>query len=415
MVTATQTDPGPAAAIARPWNRAGNMALWPVALFLFIHRVFILAVNGDVTDDFTTVYSALRRFLEGTPVYNEEYGFVDPHYLYNPGATLLLSPLALSSDFFLTRLGFILMNALAIILGLAILTRLFGYPLHSMVWPASMVIAFMTEAVQNTLIFANINGLLFAGFCYYLYALHHGQRLRAGVAIGVAILIKPIFAPVLFVPLVLRYWRTLLAAIVIPVGVNLIAWPFVPQATDYITRTTPYLKQVRDYSNSSLRGMALYFGMPTWLTVLVWIFFAAVIILGLLALLQLREHQRLIWIVSTCGLLLSGVFLLSSLGQMYYSMMLFPLAFSVVHAQSLVRHFFTWVGLYLCLSADSWQSLRWLDYGRWMSFFQATAGWSLIILTLSTAAVVTAWPLRMRTILHGRKDLDNHDRLQVTQ
>ena len=63
---------------------------WPLAVILIVHRLFVLARTGSVTDDFTTVWSAARRFVDREPVYNEIYEHVDPHYLYNPGATLLL-------------------------------------------------------------------------------------------------------------------------------------------------------------------------------------------------------------------------------------------------------------------------------------------------------------------------------------
>ena len=76
-----------------PFDRVGRAVAWPLAVVLALHRVFVLALNGSVTDDFTTVHSAVRRSLDGVPVYNEIYHHVDPHYLYNPGATLLLTPL----------------------------------------------------------------------------------------------------------------------------------------------------------------------------------------------------------------------------------------------------------------------------------------------------------------------------------
>ena len=48
-------------------------AAWPVAVLLVLHRLFLLARAGSVTDDFTTVWSAARRFVERVPVYNEVY------------------------------------------------------------------------------------------------------------------------------------------------------------------------------------------------------------------------------------------------------------------------------------------------------------------------------------------------------
>lgn len=66
----------------------------PVAILLVVHRVFIIARKGTPTDDFTTVYNAVIRMATGQPVYEQAYNHVDPLYLYTPGATLLLAPLA---------------------------------------------------------------------------------------------------------------------------------------------------------------------------------------------------------------------------------------------------------------------------------------------------------------------------------
>lgn len=93
--------------------KAANAFAWPIALCLILHRLIVLARTGSVTDDFTTVWSAARRFVERVPVYNEIYHHVNPHYLYNPGATLLLSPLGLITSVDAARPWFILANAIS--------------------------------------------------------------------------------------------------------------------------------------------------------------------------------------------------------------------------------------------------------------------------------------------------------------
>ena len=126
-------------------------AAWPVAVLLVLHRLFILARAGSVTDDFTTVWSATRRFIDRLPVYDEVYSHVNPHYLYNPGATLLLSPLGLISDINLARPLFIAVNAACIVAALAWLTKIAGRPLSGPIFPVAIALAFCTEAVTNTL------------------------------------------------------------------------------------------------------------------------------------------------------------------------------------------------------------------------------------------------------------------------
>lgn len=303
-------------------------------MLLMAHRFFILAINGAVTDDFTTVYSALRRFVEGIPVYNEVYHFVDPHYLYNPGATLLLAPLGYITHFTLARWMFIAVNLLAIVLAFGLLTRLSGWALRSMVWPITIALAMLTETVQNTLIFSNINGILLLMLAIFLWCVVHKKSWLGGLVIGLAILIKPMFLPLLFLPLVKKQWGSLILGILTPVIFNAVAWFLVPGASEYVTRTMPYLGETRDFANSSLPGLAIYFGMPTWMEITWFLIFGAMVGLAVLALLRFRNTEPYFWAATTTGVLLTGVFFLSSLGQMYYSMMIFPMIFTLLGSRS---------------------------------------------------------------------------------
>ena len=52
----------------------------------------MLSTNGYITDDFGPVYRACQNFRRGWDIYNEHFNYVDPHYLYPPGGTLLMAP-----------------------------------------------------------------------------------------------------------------------------------------------------------------------------------------------------------------------------------------------------------------------------------------------------------------------------------
>ena len=389
-----------------PWDGVGRLVAWPIAVVLVLHRVFVLALNGSVTDDFTTVWSAVRRSLEGVPVYNEVYHHVDPHYLYNPGATLLLSPLGWLTDPDSARTAFIVVNAVAVIAALGMLTRLFGYSLRSLVWPAAIVAAFLTESVRNTLIFSNINGLLLLALVAYLALLLRGRGWWAGLVIGLAILIKPQFAPLLFLPAVKLDWRPLVGGITVPVAFNVLAWPLVPGASDYLTTLVPYLGEVRDYANSSLAGAAVYFGMPPLLETGLWLLFAAIVAVGVIVLLRWRYTDPLLWATTTTGLLMTGVFFLSSLGQMYYSMMLFPMMFTLLQRTSVFHTWPAWLAAWLFLTPADFHSWRSPDLSRWLDTFHPTIGWALLLVVIATCAVVW-W--RTETVD------SSHDRLQTDQ
>ena len=375
------------------WQAVANAFLWPLALLLVFHRIFAVALPGTVTDDFTTVWSAARRFVLREPVYNEVYHHVDPHYLYNPGATLLLSPLGLVDNMGAIRALFILVNAACIIGGLAWLTRLAGREIGSPVFPGAVALAFATEAVTNTLGFSNINGILFLGlvaFLAWLLAERRGFSWAAGVVLGLCILIKPMFAPLLLLPLLRLDWRTLAGGVAVPIVINVVAWPLTPGARDYIDIVAPYLKQTRDYANSSLAGAAVYFGMPGWLHTALFLVFAAAVLAAVVALARFRYSAPWVWAATTAAVLLAGVCLLSSLGQAYYSMMLFPAVFTLSSRLSAFRSPATWAGIILCLSPLSWVAEGHYIAGRWLDTFLPTAGWAIFIVAVAAWAVAAA-------------------------
>ena len=390
--------PGSTAVQAQPADERAGLApaiaaaAWPVAVLLVLHRLFILARAGSVTDDFTTVWSAARRFVERVPVYNEVYSHVNPHYLYNPGATLLLSPLGLISDIDLARPLFIAVNAACIIAALAWLTKLAGRPLSGPTFPVAVALAFCTEAVTNTLVFSNINGILLLALVAFIALLLARRDIAAGVVLGLAILVKPMFAPLLVLQL---RWRPALGAIGVPVVMNLIAWPFTPGARDYLDVVVPYLKVTRDYANSSLSGFAVYFGMPRWAHALLFLLLAAAVAGAVLGLVRVRHSQDLLYLAVGSGVLLAGVCLLSSLGQAYYSMMLFPALFTVFHPDSPLRSWPAWLGAALCLSPLNWSSPLHPLTGSWLNTFLPTAGWAVFI--VACAAWVLLRPTLRRT------------------
>lgn len=384
-----------------PWNRLGNAIGWPLAILLVLHRLVVLAWTGSPTDDFTTVQSAARRFVEGVPVYNEVYHHVDPHYLYNPGATLLLSPLGLTENTDAVRPWFILVNALAIIVALAILTKMVGHPLRSALFPLSIAAAFLTESVTNTLVFSNINGMLLLALDGFLWLLLNKRSWAAGIVIGLAIVVKPVFLPLLFLPLVKLDWKAIIGGIGVPVLLNIIAWPLTPGASAYVTELMPYLGETRDYANASLPGFAVYFGMPAWLEWTLWILLAACVAVAVLGLARFRHTDEFLWATTTAGILLIGAFLLSSLGQAYYSMMLFPALFTVVKRVSLFHNPMAWVGAILCLAPLKWYSPHFPMVGTWLTTFLPMAGWATLIIVAATWVVLVSRQQKMQGVDHG--------------
>lgn len=362
------------------------MVLWPIAVLTVLHRVIVLAVQGARTNDFAPVYDAARRFIEGLPIYIGNFDSVEPHYLYPPSGTLLISPIGLI-NYEWSRWAFISLNAIAVILAGYILLRLFGFGLQSAAAPVLLFAMFSTETVSNTLIFSNINGVILLLEVLFIALLINNKQLWAGVPLGLAIAIKPTLAPLLLLPLLNKQWRPFVGSISIPVVLTALAWPLSADPMDFVHRTVPYLSETRDYFNSAVSGVGMYYGVNEGVVWALRLMFVAMVLISLYLLFRYYRHDQLFFLCTGSGLLLTASFLLTSLGQQYYSMLLFPLLMTVVLRNSVIRNWPAWVAGYLFLSFDSWYSTRFSQGGETFQYLRGTFGWGLLIIVIATVLV----------------------------
>jgi arabinofuranan 3-O-arabinosyltransferase len=362
-------------------------ALWPVAIMSVLHRSIVVTTNGNITDDFKPVYRAVLNFRRGWDIYNEHFDYVDPHYLYPPGGTLLMAPFGYL-PFAPSRYLFILINTVAILIAWYLMLRLFKFTLSSVAAPALLLAMFCTETVTNTLVFTNINGcilLLEVLFLRWLLDGRVGHQWWAGLAIGLTLVLKPLLGPLLLLPLLNRQWRALVPAFVVPIVVNVAAWPLVSDPKDFVTKTVPYILGTRDYFNSSIEGNGVYFGLPTWLIVFLRILFTLLAIGALWLLYRYyRTSDPLFWFTNSTGVLLVWSWLVLSLAQGYYSMMLLPFLMTVVLPNSLIRNWPAWLGIYGFMTLDRWLLFNWMRYGRALEYLKITYGWSLLLIVVFT-------------------------------
>ena len=374
-----RTSPPSTAAVVRT-------ALWPIAIMSIIHRSYVLTSNGYITDDWVPVYRAARNFRAGVAIYNEHFDQVDPHYLYPPGGTLLMAPFGYIDSEFAARNWFILINTLAIILAACLLVRLFRFPLTSVALPALLVAMFVTESVTNTLVFTNINGCILLAEVLFLRWMLDGRVSRqwlAGIAIGLSLVVKPVLAVLLLLPLLNRQWRTLIAAVAVPLAFNVVAWPLVNDRMNFIHRTLPYILSTRDYFNSSVLGNGVYYGLPMWLITTLRVGFVVLAALSLWLLTRYyRTRDPLFWMLTSSGVLLIASWLVLSLAQGYYSMMLFPFLMTVVLRNSVLRNWPAWLATYGFLTMDRWLMWRWPTTGRFLEYMKITYGWSLMLIVV---------------------------------
>jgi arabinofuranan 3-O-arabinosyltransferase len=359
--------------------------LWPIAILMIIHRSYVLATNGYITDDYGPVYRAVVNFKRGWDIYNEHFDQVDPHYLYPPGGTLIMAPFGyLPVD--ASRYWFITFNTIAIIIAAVLLVNLFKFSWTSVALPALLVAMFCTESVVNTLVFGNINGcilLLEVLFFRWLLDGKVNHQWWAGVAIGLSLVVKPLLGPLLLLPLLNRQWRAIVTAIVIPVVFNVIGWFMVSDPMNFVRGTIPYIFSIRDYFNSSIQGNGIYYGLPGWLILLLRIAFLALAIASLWLLYRhYRTRDPLFWMATSSGVLLIASYLVLSLGQGYYSMMLFPFLMTVVLPNSVIRNWPAWLAIYGFMSADRWLLGHWPTTGRFLEYMKFTYGWCLMLIVV---------------------------------
>ena len=359
--------------------------LWPLAILFIIHRSYVLATNGYITDDYGPVYRAVVNFKMGWDIYNEHFNHVDPHYLYPPGGTLIMAPFGyLPVD--ASRYWFITFNTIAIILAAYFLIRLFGFKFDSVALPALLAAMFISESVVNTLVFGNINGCILLLEVLFFRWLLDGQRNHewlAGISIGLTLVVKPLLAPLLLIPLLNRQWRALVPAFLVPAVFNAVAWPLVKDPMNFVTRTAKYIFTTRDYFNSSIAGNGLYYGLPFWLIILLRLTFVVLAVLSLWLLYKYyRTRDPLFWMMTSSGVLLITSFLVLSLGQGYYSMMLFPFLMTVVLPNSVLRNWPAWVAIYGFMSSDRWLLGHWPTTGRFLEYMKFTYGWCLMLIVV---------------------------------
>jgi arabinofuranan 3-O-arabinosyltransferase len=229
----------------------------------------------------------------------------------------------------------------------------------------------------------NFNSFVLLGeLAFMMLALKH-KDLWAGIPLGITFAVKPVLAVLLLLPLLNRQWKVFIGAAGVPILLTAMAWPLSADPGSFITRTAPYLFEARDYYNSSIVGNGAYFGVQTWLVVLLRIAFVLMAAFSLWFLYRhYRKTDELLWLATSSGVLLCTSWLVGSLGQGYYSMLLFPLLMTVLMRGSTMRNWPAWLGVYGCFTFDAFYSDRWEAFGRAVEYNKVTWGWSLLMISV---------------------------------
>jgi len=157
----------------------------------------------------------------------------------------------------------------------------------------------------------------------------------------------------------------------------------VPDPMNFVRHTVPYIMSTRDYFNSSIVGNGIYYGLPMWLILLLRVVFLLLAVGSLWLLYRYyRERDPRFWLLTSSGVLLTASFLLLSLGQGYYSTMLFPFLMTVVLPNSVLRNWPAWLAIYGFMTMDRWLLGHWPTTGRFLEYMKITYGWSLMLVVV---------------------------------
>lgn len=395
------------------WQTMAMKGLWIAALAGVFH-VLVWNTWGSHGPDFDPIWNAVEKYVSGQPVYTEDYSTEDPHYLYSPGATFLISPIGLLPGRDAARWIMLYLGALCIFAAIWLLVRSVTRQYRLPVFLAFIALTCWTnEPVSSTLAITNINGFLFLLQVIFALScveairtrelLQEGKRrfwawnlssfgnkhvLVAGIALGFAMAIKPQFVAMAVVPFCAGQWALLVIAALFIVVTFAIGWFTMSQPMDYVDRLLPYISQARGYNNGSINGMAIQLGWSDGIRITLTAVFLATVVFAVLALWRWKSAQPILWMYATLGVLFCGVLMSSGLVQGYYCIWLFPLFATITLKQSPMHSVVMLVAAWCLMATPAMPEGVWSPLTTVFQW-RASIAWLIIPLTVGIWALRT--------------------------
>jgi len=287
------------------WNLAGPLlaglalvtAGWLYLRYGSANLPRMAATDMRMHVDFDTFWRSAVALRQHDPIYRT--GAALPN-LDPPVLAVLLWPLA-GLDVLTAYHVFALLNAVLVVGSVIVVAdRLRVRQAWAMVAVAAVA---LSAPLQSTVALGQVYGLLTAALTAAWLAARQGRLGWAGVALGLAVAIKPSLAPLLLWPVGQRRWPTLFAAlgagaVATAVGIAAAGWS---DTVDWL-RLLRAVRVSGFLDNDSLAALAVRFHLPPWLGCLV----AA----GLLAITVYRARRRpelALWSITSAALLLAPI------------------------------------------------------------------------------------------------------------
>ncbi|GGQ06334.1 glycosyltransferase 87 family protein [Streptomyces mutabilis] len=334
-------------------------------------------VTSDGGMDNAIVVRAARTWLAGGSPYD------DPHFLYLPSAVLAAAPQAMLPP---AVLRWLVPCAVTVLLavGWACALRLHRVPLGS-----RLAVLGLTGFAAGFAPFGHLvrlgNWTVTAAVALPLSLLlaSRGRWTVAGVAVGAAVALKPLLAPVVLLFLFAGRWRALAAAVALPVLASGAAALLMPDPAGFFTRTLPFLLHgddgfVRLYEASPVAVLPRL-GVPEALAQGL---AAAAAVAGVLCayVRWRRADPGPLRLAETGGGLMLAAFLVSRPSYDHYLLVVLPLLLAgLPYAGSATREVWFWISLVPQVPGLTWP---WLESEKRRAFKDA---FTLCVLAVTVA------------------------------
>jgi len=237
-----------------PPRAGGPLIVLVAALFAGLELNDLLGGWVAVGIDYLPVRNAAQALLDGNSV------FTDPLFVYPPTAAVLLLPAALGS---LTAgfVGWVLAGIGALLLAAWLVTREAPPPRRLAVLGIAIMGLLGGVIANRSLFLGNLSELLAPVAVGALLAFRRGRWLLGCALLAASLLVKPLLAPLVLVPVLHRRWGPLVTTMAPGGGLLLIAMGLVPGGARFpsvlrycLTGTNLHGRNA--INNLSLRGWA---------------------------------------------------------------------------------------------------------------------------------------------------------------
>lgn len=310
------------ASAARARVAAVLTAVTSVAILVWLEarqpRIRMLGLSSadmaGLHPDFETFWHSAVALTEGADIYHAPTKLIN---LNPPLVSVLLAPLAGAPlvTAYRIMLALTVVMALGAVLAVARELRLTGR-----VQAAVVAAVLAASPLHGTLMLGQIYVVLLVGLVAGWIAERRGRPVLSAVLYGVTVALKPSLAPILLLPLALRRWRSFWAGIGAAAGATLVGVLLAGPASGPRWLSIVLHEPVRDHiDNASLAGLAVRFGLPSTLGVLL----GALVFAGTLGWIA-RHRDRIAPAGTASWAVLAAAMLFSPITWHNYLLLLWP-------------------------------------------------------------------------------------------